>query len=484
MAKSEIASVSLVSSLHTTLAGESLRQVAARAGVHHSTLSKALRGQAVSSKAIAALSRLVPKVRTSSEFKASAVSLQAPIQRTSSLSWTLEQIRSARDAQMNGDFALPVRLAEAMRTDDALYVAYHNRIAPQSAVQTKLIACSGARGEALMRKAAASITIERSVLEGIQGTLANHGLAIGYVLRESNESGTIINMRLTEWPLEFVSYDAGRDTLQTQVRGGPRVDITHGDGAWIAFSKFKAMPWRQAACLLPASFVWASHAGGVGDWAGGSRAHGLAQMIGRLPEGFAVADEEGALTKEAQAFLSLMQALANGEAGAAIAPPGSTTEFISNDSTAWQIFSELIQNREKAAARIYQGTDAALGSVGGAPGVDISQLFGVATTILQGDFNAIETGLRTGLYEPWTAINEGTSRYAPRLEYQLPDPDKDSKRAELARGEERLMIAIKGRRSLGFSVTQVDVNALASIYGVSPSPTLAVDSAQEQPAAK
>jgi hypothetical protein len=196
-------------------------------------------------------------------------------------------------------------------------------------------------------------------------------------------------------------------------------------------------------------------------------------MVGRLPEGFAVTDEEGAFTKEAQAFLSLMQALANGEAGAAIAPPGSTTDFVSNGSTAWQIFSELIQNREKAAARIYQGTDAALGSVGGAPGVDISQLFGVATTILQGDFNAIETGLRTGLYEPWTAINEGTSRYAPRLEYQMPDPDKDSKRAELARGEERLMSAIKERRAQKLAVEQDDVDMLASLYGVSPAPLLA-----------
>src|SRR5690606_29830256 len=49
-------------------------------------------------------------------------------------SWTLARIRQARDHQQSGYFELPVRLAEAMRTDDALFTAYQARCATQSAI--------------------------------------------------------------------------------------------------------------------------------------------------------------------------------------------------------------------------------------------------------------------------------------------------------------------------------------------------------------
>lgn len=468
------ASNELIQRLHATITRESARQVAKRAGVHHGTIANALQGKPIHADALERLSKIIPKTRSAGEFKASrGLDWKPPIQKDASLSWPLEKIRAARDAQMRGEFDQPARLAEAMRTDDAIYVAYQNRIAPQAAIAAKLVACEGARGEAVRRKAAASVTVERSVLAGIQGTMANHGLAIGYARHDVNSTGTIVSMRLEEWPLEAVRWNPSREVLETSTREMSRVDIVHGDSHWLVFAKFKIKPWTQAACLLPASMVWASHANGVADWAGGSKAHGLSQIMGALPDDFALEDEDGALTKDAQAFLDLMTALANGDTRAALAPPGFDAKFLANSSTAWQIFAELIQNREKAAARIYQGTDAALGSVGGAPGVDIAALFGVATTILQGDFGAIETALKTGLYDPWTAINEGDSRYAPRLEYQMPDPDADAKHAQSAAGRTRLATAIKEMRDQKFEITQADVDLLAKELGVHPAPRLA-----------
>jgi hypothetical protein len=463
----------IVSHVKAAVASSGLRTVALSTGVHHSALTRVIEGAPVSPDTLVKLGRIAPRVRSSSEFiTARASGVAPPVTKQGHFAWDLETIRTARDAQMLGKFALPVRLAEASRTDDAIFTAYHNRIAPLSCIETKLVPAEGARGAAAARKAASSIFVSRDVLAGIDGTLANHGLAVGYVEQETNDEGTIVDFRLTEWPLEFVEYDSSRECLWTRTRDASRVDIVHGDSRWIAFRKFKTKPWTQEACILPAAMVWGAHGNGIADWAGASRSHGLAQIMGELPEGVSLFDEAGNPTPEAQAFLAMMQRLVSGDAGAGIKPAGSKTEFLASSSTAWQVFSELIMNREKAAARIYLGTDAMLGSVGGAPGVDIATLFGVATTKVQGDIEALETGLRTGLYEPWAAINEGSSRYAPSLKYQMPDPDLDAKRAERAACRARLNATVSEMRAAGLVVTQADVNAMAIEFSVSPVPQL------------
>ena len=46
-------------------------------------------------------------------------------------------------------------------------------------------------------------------------------------------------------------------------------------------------------------------------------------------------------TPEADAFLTLLADVVSGENGAAIRPAGAKTELLNDNSTAWQIFSEL-----------------------------------------------------------------------------------------------------------------------------------------------
>ncbi len=417
--------------------------------------------------------RLLSKTRTAEEFATSA-SVQAPRREQTAVSWSLETIRAARDAQMRGDFKLPGRLAEALRTDDAAFVAYHNRIAPQNAIAAKLCAHGSTRGASVARCAGESVTAPRSVLASIAGTLANHGLAIGFIKRETADDGSTIDFRLTEWPLEHVKWNASTEQLETAVKdGGVRQVIAHGDGTWIVFRKFLIDPWKQEACILPAAFVWAAHANGLVSWAATANSHGQAKIVGELPAGVALQKKGGGLTPEALGFLAMLQDLVSGESGAGLRPPGSKTEFLANGSTAWQVFSELIQNREKAFARIYLGTDAILGSVGGAPGVDISALFAVAITKLQGDFEALAQGLNTGLYQPWTALNYGDSRYSPSIEFLLPDADAAKKSEERGANRNRLTTAVKEMRDQGFLVDQTTVNVLAKEFNVEPAPVLA-----------
>ncbi len=441
-----------------------VRQIALNAGTSVSTVQRAI-GQ------------IVPRVRTADEFKGYVPSVARQRQQPNNCGWTVEQMRAARDDQMAGQFMRPVQLAKAMRTDPALFNAWTTRLAPQSAVQTRFVAAPGTRGEAVARKAALSCHVSRGTIASIHSSLVDHGVAVGHIIRDTLEDGSRVNMRLEEWPLEFVRWDAYKELLVTSTLGGITVPITHGDGEWVVFRKFDVLPWTKDACLLAGALIWGAHAFASTDWAAASKSHGQAKIVGSLPAGVSIqsaaADGTVALSPEAYAYLNMLQDLVEGQIGAGLAPAGATTQWLANSSTAWQVFAELMSNVEKAAMRIYTGTDASLGSAGGAPGVDIATLFGVSTTKIQGDFDAIEQGLWTGLYQPWTAINCGDSHLAPRLEYQLPDPDADSKSAQRAAARTRLTSAIKDMRDQQLTVDQETVNALAAEFGVERAPALA-----------
>ena len=424
----------------------------------------------------------MPRVRTEDEFKA-PLTITAPPHKLAITEWDLERIRVARDAQMRGQFDLPVRLAEAMRTDTAMFNAYHNRLRAQSAIPAKLVAAPGARGAAIARKAEASVFIAKSVLKGLYGTLANHGIAIGKVVREPNEDGTRVDFRLVEWPLEFVRWRQYENLLVTMTREGILQPIVHGDGEWVIFRKFNDRPWTQDACLLPGALCWAAHANGIANWAAASRSHGQAKIIGELPAGISLAGQNAdgtpaGMSPEAFAFLQMLQDVVLGDAGVGIRPAGAKTDFLANGSTAWQVFDAFTTNRERAAMRIYNGTDAALGSTGDAPGIDIAQLFGISDTAIEDDLDAIEQALRTGVYEPWCAVNEGTSQYAPALIFQYPDPDAAKEEEQRRKKRADLLALCKEYTAQGFVLDQATIDSLAAELGVTNPPALAVIAAK------
>jgi hypothetical protein len=399
-----------------------------------------------------------------------ARAVKPPTRVQGSYSWSLQRIREVRDQQMRGQFAFPVRLAEAFRTDDALFTAYQARCATQSAIGLSWNAAQTPSGPAVLERARFAIKVPQHVRQSILGTMANHGLAIGYVEQAVVDSpaGPTVTFTLTEWPLEFVRYIVADGTLETRVKdGGLPVKITHGDGRWVVFSKFGVLPWTQDACLLPAALLWAAHAEGLADWAGASAAHGQPRVIGELPEGIPLGDGQGGLSPDAQKFLDLITDLINGDAAAGVRPFGAKTDWIANTSTAWQVFTELINNREGAAAKIYLGTDAILGARGGAPGVDVAALFGIATTRIQGDLEALERGYCEGLILPWCALHGVATDDAPRLVYELPDVDADKRSEQEAAAITRLADAIDAMKRAGLEVSQAVLDALVRALGVS-----------------
>lgn len=393
-------------------------------------------------------------------------------------SWGLEQIRSARVAQLRGEFDLPVRMAEAFRTNDALFTAYTTRVSTQNAIKLPWIAADTDTGRVARERAERSVCIPQHVRQSILGTLCNHGVAVGYVVHstyDDPEHGPSLAYSLSEWPLEHVRYNPNNCTLETRTREQALVTITHGDGHWVVFRKFGVAPWTQDACVLPGALVWAAHAFGASDWAAASGSHGQPKLIGTLAEGVKLQrdDDSGELSAVAQGLLNTLRDVAAGDSITGILPHGATAELLFNGSTAWQVFERLILNREKAAMRIYLGTDAVLGSQGGAPGVDIAALFNVASTRIQGDLEALERGYREGVILPWCAAHAIAVEDAPRLVYAMPDTDGEKRSEQEASALERLAACVDAMKRTGLQVTQEVIDALVSTLSISVPCTLA-----------
>lgn len=449
-------------------------------------------------------------IRRADEFSAARLSREIARLRgsvTTPLTMTLEQVRAGVDAQQRGDFAPAARMVRAMLRDSAVATARWGRLAPQRAIAVKVAPASE-------KPAARRIAEEADALFGPEGVgltaatrgsihagLVDHGPSFAYCIDRQREDGSRIDKEIRFWPNEFVRWDdylqmymARLDPSVGDVVGevppdfkgaaiGYEVPIIHGDGRWIIFKKSEYLPHAYDATCVPAGLEWAGHSCALGDWRRASKAHGDAKVLGEMPAGQALqlADGEGAgsLTPEASAFLELLGAVWGGDLPYGIRPSGSKVDFVTNGSSAWQVWDTLAGRGEKALARIYLGTDAILGSQGGAPGVDITALFGVAVTKVEEDLRAIEEGIYTGGIVPWCAVNFGDSSLAPRMLYDLPDKDEVAQREEESRKakerEERrtaFFLAIQATRESGFVVDQGYVDALAEEQGLDLVPQL------------
>lgn len=420
---------------------------------------------------------------------------------------TLEQIYTAREAQMRGEFALPARLAESMRTDDAIFVPRANRLEPLKCASVEIKpAVAKSRAESIAAEAVAlygqnGVGITPGALTDINDCLVDHGVAIGVNVASQRDDGSRVDLQHSYWPIDWVRYDSTRRILVTRVdpltvtaddlkmpdpslmpSSGFEVPIVHGDGRWTIYAGHADRPWRKSAAILAAATVFARHAFAARDWSKGSQAHGNMKFIGELPEGVALQkDGTEALSPEAEAMIELMHDLASSDMPIGMKPAGSKVEVLEPEGNAWEVWAKLVENAEKAAARIYLGTDGTLGSSGGAPGVDIKELFGVALTKVQSDVEIISRGFREGVLVPWTALNFGDSRLAPSREYVLPDQDADAARESLAKRRQAFYTDLASAKQAGMVIDQGFVDELATAYNVTPPKLAAIAPAAGDP---
>jgi hypothetical protein len=416
------------------------------------------------------------KIRVGSEFALVqlAAEMRPPKVYSGNYAWDLDAIRAARDAQMVGRFHLPARLAEATRTDYAIFASFLNRLAPQHGLPVKLEAPNEtARALRIADEACAlfgpkGVGIHPDTLADIDGTLANHGVAFGVNVVTPREDGSRVDFEMKAWPIEFVDWYPITRTYRTQLADGTFENICHGDGRWTVFRQHEIEPWKHGA-LLAVAMLWADHAFGVRDRAKSSTAHGNAKIVGTMPDGVALQDAAGHLTPEAQAFLELLRAVASVDTPVGIKPAGAGLDYITNNSRAWEIFKEIISSGDKAADRVYLGHDVSATAAGGDA---VGYLFGVRNDIVEGSLRAIERGIREGVVEPWAAINFGDSTLAPNRVYLMPDADEDARRKSIGDRTKAFYDAIDAAKSAQiFEIDQKYVDAIAADYGVK-APTL------------
>lgn len=425
-----------------------------------------------------AASKRAKKVRTGEEFDVRNLlaSIRPPLTSQAAYSWTLEQIQAARDDQMRGKFDRPSKLAKSMRTDDAIFTAWTNRLAPQLGLSVVVKGKGAVRkeGEALFGQDGIGTT--PGAVSDAHEVLFNLGVSVAVNEWSPRPDGSRVDVKMHAWPMEWVRYDDLKRTLVTRVDGvGGEVPITHGDGRWTVFSKHEREPWTKQACILPAALVWSRHAFGLRDWTAASYSQGNSKVKGELPPEFAFFDQDGSLTPQAVGFLEILKAAAGTESLAAIVPPGAKMEYLATPSNMHQIWTDITNNAERAAARIYLGTDGTLGAPGGAPGVDIMALFGVANTIGEGDLRCLSRGIQEGIIDPWCAINFGSSEAAPTREYVIPDADAQRVSLDFADRMDKFNAGIAAAKANGFVIDQPYVDGLVEAYGV-PSPTLGANS--------
>lgn len=423
-------------------------------------------------------SKRARKLRQQHEIKRVSVAMTPPKWDTGVFSWSLAQIRQARDAQMRGEFKLAAALADSFKTDESMYVALKNRLDALDAIGFELVKGEGENADRILCEGLElygpdGVACTSDTMRDIRANRINHGVGIGHIVQIPRENGSRIDFVLEHWPIKHCRYDQQKRCLVTTVEGATgEVEIHHGDGEWLEFKTSENEPWKKDAAVLPGALVWAAHAFAANDWAKGSRSHGNAKVVGEMPEGYSIEDENG-ITREAQQFLALLNGIANDDSPSGIKPYGSKLEYLTNNSTAWQVWQALMDNRERAAARIYLGTDGTLGAQGGAPGVDITALFGVSAIIVQGDLKRDRAALNSGLFAPWCAVNHGDSAACFTIRYLTPDQDEEAVRSNYADRSAKFQAALKAAKENGFMIDQAFVNTEAERYGVAP-PRLAV----------
>jgi hypothetical protein len=384
--------------------------------------------------------------------------------------WNLAAIRSAREQQMRGQFERPVAMSKMMGADDAIAVARKRRLAPHRSLPITLVAPSSAPESAAVLAEAMPLygprgtCVTRKTVANLNRALADHGLAVGYNVHTPRLDGSRVDIELRYWPLEFVRWDAAEGILKARLADGSEVPIIHGDGRWVVFAGYEVEPWTtdDAALLSGSVNVWGVHAFALRDVAKASTGHGNAKVLGKLPPGLAIKSPEGVL------MLDALRVLASNESSYGLIPDGATAQFLSNPDANWQIFDSLIGSREKAAARIYLGTDGTLGQTNGAPGVDLQGLFGISNAIVEADLEALEDGIQSGTIDVWAAINFGSSCVAPRRVYLRPDSDSAARGKALSERVDAFNKAIKDDRDNGFVVDQAHVDKRAKEYDVTP----------------
>lgn len=382
-----------------------------------------------------------------------------PYARNAVYAWDLEAVRSARDGQMRGDFAKSADLAQAVKTDPAIFGALLNRIAPHR----RLPRVTSVQDEALSAEVEDTFARDRPTIPGDADSfesVVQLGLSVEQIRWTPRADGSRFDVRLEPWPMNSVWYDPFAGKLKTSTTKGI-VPIEHGNGRWVVTQQHSATPWEWGV-IKSIGLTWVARAFHIRDRSNNSETHGEAKFIGTLAPQMDLNSAGG------RALQDLVLSLRNRRAGG-VKPPDTQIELLEAMGQMWQIFREAILSIDKDVARAYLGQDGSLTNEGGNY-IKAAELAGVRYDIVEGDLSARGYALTSGLLLPWSQINFGRDIGA-KIGWEIPDPDEAAQRESLGKRLLAFNEGVAALRKNGFEIDQILIDALAKQFGLD-APTL------------
>jgi len=370
--------------------------------------------------------------------------------------WDFERVRAARDAQMRGDFRTSAALAEAVKTDPAIFGALLNRLCPHrrltrtwSSVNAKITA------EAERTFPQDGVNLSAQTIADIFEGIVQLGVQVSQNRCTVSSDGSRIDFRLEPWPMRSVWFDWATCELKTLTTKGIKV-IRHGDGKWVVSHLHAAMPWEWGTVKAIAE-DWARRVLHKRDRSLNSETHGEGKYIGELPESVKLESATG------QKFVEMVMGLRERRSGG-VHPHGASVKMLEAISQMWQIWKEAIGSLDKDIARAYLGQDGTMVNEGGNY-IKAAELAGVRYDLVEGDIKGVAAGINTGVLRPWSIVNLGRDAEI-KTGWALPDPDEQAKREAYGKRVDAFNKAIGEMRANGFVIDQPLVERVAREFGI------------------
>ncbi len=405
--------------------------------------------------------------------------------------WDIGRVREVCAEHEIGEFFNSWHLWTAMSYDPTISSALTQLAAPLESLPKRVVGSTfrntkgqveAARAEQEDLFAVASTSCPPEVLADTVKGVAGLGMHILQVHYSPSFNGARLNPIVKTWPLRASRWNQALRKIQVMTMGDGLVTIEHGDGKWIIVGGAGFEAFRNGA-VMRFRETWPDIVYGRRDRSQHSEAHGQPKPIGTLPEGVAMSENEK-LTFAGKNMLNLTKSLSRRGRAYGIQPFGAKVEYFEPKQLSWQIFKEITAACSSDIAKVLLGQDSTTSDTGaGENYIKAGTLYDVRQDIVKAYLGKLSSGFSSGLLSPWSVINYGSTDFAAKLEWLIPNVDEDARQESLGKRIKSFSAAIAGIRSNGLVFNQEVCNRLQKAFGIEDLALLIDPNAVVQPVA-
>lgn len=390
--------------------------------------------------------------------------------------WTPARARAAVDAADAGSFGGIVQFQAALTRDPRIAGARAQRCAApldQELCVDLPVGVSPTDKEspaALVRDDVSTLfaddgAVGHALRGHFQGELADYGFSVATIRWIPSGGGGSWFPLVEPWPLDATSVDSETGALLACTETG-EIPITPGDGRWLIVRSTLKRPWLEGAVrstvepLLARTFV-------NRDASRFSESAGQNPVIGTVPRQNDPKDRDQ--------FIGDLKGITTGKQGM-VKYEGYGVDRLNTKAEQIKIFESIEARAARDGVIAYLGQDgtAQKGDTGTYGAVRV--LDGVRFDLIQRDCLALASGF-CHVVTPYVVYNYGSAEFAPRVRYNVPDPDETARETaehERERADRAAMMKeLTTLQALGARMTAELVLEVADQYEIVMSRALA-----------